>query len=615
MKNTILAAVFLLGLLVASCKEDEPINNGNILPICNILTPKDSLEFEPVDSLVINVQAKDTDGIVTSVKYYIDNTIRATQVKAPFNLIIKTKDLMIGNHVLKVVACDDKNGNVVDSLRFTVVDPLTNDPIFATFSNGKIPKSWNNNGWKIYSPGVDDNFSIQSNPLGLGSVLTIEKEFSSDGFFEFYDFGVYRGSFSDDMNNIFYIDDAKVTPYFQKIKTVNFLDWMQRVYKVSSGKHKFKWLLSSDSWDRGFCLDAINFAPTTQAPTISTTTATNIKSTDAVAGGNVTFDGYSLVTTRGICLSTTPNPTITNTKIESGQGMGTFSVVLTNLKPQTTYYIRAFATNKLTTSYGNEFTFKTATPALAQLTTTTPTYNSNSAVSGGNITSDGNSTITARGVCWSTSPAPTINDDKTNDGIGSGNFTSNLSNLKPNTTYYLRAYATNVLGTVYGGELTFTTPYFHIGQLYQGGVIAYLDATGQHGFIAAQNDQGANVPWGIPNNQNTTGALSKEIGSGGSNTLKIVQTFGAGNYSAKICYDLVLNGYDDWVLPSYDELNVLRTNQYLIGNFHPSCSAYFCSTEYSVVNYCYAIDLYISDGVAPGFCSEYTTRFRAIRYF
>jgi uncharacterized protein (TIGR02145 family) len=81
----------------------------------------------------------------------------------------------------------------------------------------------------------------------------------------------------------------------------------------------------------------------------------------------------------------------------------------------------------------------------------------NSAKSGGNVTSDGGSTITARGVCWSTGQIPTISDNKTKDGTGAGNFISSISDLSANTTYYIRAYATNSNGTGYGSSVSFTT--------------------------------------------------------------------------------------------------------------------------------------------------------------
>jgi uncharacterized protein (TIGR02145 family) len=79
------------------------------------------------------------------------------------------------------------------------------------------------------------------------------------------------------------------------------------------------------------------------------------------------------------------------------------------------------------------------------------------ATSGGNITDDWGATVTARGVCWSTSQNPTINDSKTEDGTGAGTFTSSISGLEASTTYYVRAYATNSSGTGYGSAMSFTS--------------------------------------------------------------------------------------------------------------------------------------------------------------
>ena len=81
----------------------------------------------------------------------------------------------------------------------------------------------------------------------------------------------------------------------------------------------------------------------------------------------------------------------------------------------------------------------------------------NAASCGGNVTSDGGSAVTVRGICWSTSPHPTVNDSHTADGSGTGSFTSDLTGLASNTMYYVRAYATNYVGTAYGEEYSFTT--------------------------------------------------------------------------------------------------------------------------------------------------------------
>ncbi len=79
------------------------------------------------------------------------------------------------------------------------------------------------------------------------------------------------------------------------------------------------------------------------------------------------------------------------------------------------------------------------------------------AISGGNISDDRGAIVTSRGVCWSTSHNPTIKDSKTDDGGGAGSFTSSISGLKPNTPYFVRAYATNSSGTGYGSTMLFTT--------------------------------------------------------------------------------------------------------------------------------------------------------------
>lgn len=95
-------------------------------------------------------------------------------------------------------------------------------------------------------------------------------------------------------------------------------------------------------------------------------------------------------------------------------------------------------------------------PELSSSPVTNITYTT--AVSGGNISSDGGSSISSRGVCWSINPNPTIADGKTTDGGGAGSFTSNITGLTADTKYFLRSYATSSGGTSYGNEIEFTTP-------------------------------------------------------------------------------------------------------------------------------------------------------------
>lgn len=105
--------------------------------------------------------------------------------------------------------------------------------------------------------------------------------------------------------------------------------------------------------------------PNTQIPTISTTTISGITNTSASSGGNITTEGSSAVTARGVCWNTTSNPTIVNTKTTNGTGIGIFSSSLTGLIANTTYYVRAYATNSFGTAYGNQQIFTTMNTSLS----------------------------------------------------------------------------------------------------------------------------------------------------------------------------------------------------------------------------------------------------------
>jgi hypothetical protein len=204
--------------------------------------------------------------------------------------------------------------------------------------------------------------------------------------------------------------------------------------------------------DKTFTTSATN-------PTLTTSEASSISYTTVTIGGNISSDGGSAILSRGICYGTTPNPTTANQKTTESVGTGAFSSNLTSLSVSTKYYARAYATNAVGTSYGNEISFTTLTQVIPIVTTTAITEISvGSAKSGGNITNDGGSSITARGVCWGLNPNPTIADSKTSDGNGNGSFTSSISQLSSSKKYYVRAYATNSVGTAYGEELNFTTP-------------------------------------------------------------------------------------------------------------------------------------------------------------
>lgn len=223
------------------------------------------------------------------------------------------------------------------------------------------------------------------------------------------------------------------------------------------------------------------------APTVTTGTVTNVTPTSAKCSGNVTSDGGATVTERGVCWSTSHNPTTSNSHAYGGTGTGNFTCDLTGLSPGTIYYVRAYAKNSQGTSYGSEVSFSTT----ANLPTVTTSGISNitqtTAIGGGNVTSDGGATVTQRGVCWSTSHNPTTSSSHTTDGTGTGSFTSSITGLSLNTTYYVRAYATNSAGTAYGSEMSFST-------LSGGGGMQYVDLGLPSGLLWATCNVGANAP-------------------------------------------------------------------------------------------------------------------------
>jgi len=203
-----------------------------------------------------------------------------------------------------------------------------------------------------------------------------------------------------------------------------------------------------------------NTTPTGQVPVLTTVAISNITQTTATCGGNITSDGGATVTARGVCWSTGQTPTIADTKTTDGTGAGSFTSALTGLTANTTYYVRAYATNNVGTGYGSAMSLTTSleTGQIPVLTTSSVSnILQTTATCGGNITSDGGATVTTRGVCWSTGQTPTITDSKTTDGTGAGSFTSDMTGLTANTTYYVRAYATNSAGTGYGSAMSLTT--------------------------------------------------------------------------------------------------------------------------------------------------------------
>jgi len=211
----------------------------------------------------------------------------------------------------------------------------------------------------------------------------------------------------------------------------------------------------------GSCSKDSSNNPTVTVPVLTTVSISAITQTTATGGGTVTSAGNGTISARGVVWSISSNPTTSDSKTVDGTGTGTFSSSLTGLTANTTYHVRAYATNSAGTAYGSEIIFTTLASSGATIpslsTTAVSAITATTASSGGAILSDGGGSILAKGVVWSTSANPTIANSKTIDGTGTSSYSSALTGLTGGTTYHVRAYATNSAGTGYGNDVSFTT--------------------------------------------------------------------------------------------------------------------------------------------------------------
>lgn len=193
--------------------------------------------------------------------------------------------------------------------------------------------------------------------------------------------------------------------------------------------------------------------------TLTTTTPTNITQHSATAGGSITAFGGNTIEERGICWGRQADPTRTQNHVKAEGSDDSFTAQLTELEENTTYHVRAYViTSTGATFYGQDVTFQTLyevkMPTLSAVTATDVTYRTAKLTA--TVTSDGHGTLADAGFVYATTNAPTLADTKVSCGAKTA-LTASLSNLQPETKYYVRAYATNEKGTAYGEETVFTT--------------------------------------------------------------------------------------------------------------------------------------------------------------
>lgn len=203
--------------------------------------------------------------------------------------------------------------------------------------------------------------------------------------------------------------------------------------------------------------EEFSFTTLPVVPTLVTAEITDISGNSATSGGMVLVDGGALVTVHGVCFGLNPAPTTDDSKTSDGKAAGPYVSALTSLKGNTKYYVRAYATNAAGTGYGPEVSFTTQVDKPVVTTTAISAVTKVSAISGGEVTYDGGGTVSARGLAWGLTADPTVAGTVIEGGSGIGAFVSNLTGLEKNTTYHVRAFATNSVGTAYGADVSFTT--------------------------------------------------------------------------------------------------------------------------------------------------------------
>ena len=174
----------------------------------------------------------------------------------------------------------------------------------------------------------------------------------------------------------------------------------------------------------------------------------------------MTVTGGADITARGICWDIAANPTTAKSKTTDdvdNKGVGAFTSAMAGLLGNKTYYVRAYATNSAGTGYGPQVSFKTLVDLPVVTTAAVTEITKVSAVSGGNVTYDGGSTILARGLAWGMDLNPDMTDNVIEATPGTGVFVTSLTGLTLYTTYHVRAYVTNSIGTTWGSDVQFTT--------------------------------------------------------------------------------------------------------------------------------------------------------------
>ncbi len=323
--------------------------------------------------------------------------------------------------------------------------------------------------------------------------------------------------------------------------------------------------------------DTISFTSAYASATTTTMDASNTDTISATLNGIVNANNLSVTITFEYGPDTDYGYSVTALQSPvTGNENTNVSADISGLSEGTTYHFRVRSDNSLGgTEYGSDLTFKTLGEVPDASAEEASNVISVAATLNGTVNANYLSTVVT--FEYGTS----INYDQTAaalqnpvTGSSASPISADITGLTIQETYHYRIKAVNSLGTTYSDDMTFATHYT-LGESYFGGIIFYIDNTGEHGLVCAPEDQSSGIQW-YNGSYVLTGATPTAIGTGQANTTAIVNVQGQGSYAAKICSDLVLNGFDDWFLPSKEEL-ILMYNYVPHGDY--GYAEYWSSSE------------------------------------
>ena len=191
-------------------------------------------------------------------------------------------------------------------------------------------------------------------------------------------------------------------------------------------------------------------------PEVTTVEVSEVTYNSAYCLCNVRSDGGLELEGRGISYYESSNPGLTINIAAEEVSLGEFLVQITGLQPSKEYHVHAYATNDKGTGEDEGITFTTTDGRPTVTTLGITDINETSATGGGNVTDQGYTPVTERGICWSTHPEPEVSDFTYPNGTGEGSYPGYMTDLTADQTYYVRAYAKNSQGLSYGEEVPFT---------------------------------------------------------------------------------------------------------------------------------------------------------------